>query len=90
MVVHPDCADAGEASSSAAAAMAATRHATANAPALAAAIMLLCCWVLASLTREQRRQMPLELVDLVVRTADCLVADIYGLVFSGFVLMRFL
>ena len=34
--------------------------------------------------------MPLELVDLVVRTADCLVADIYGLVFSGFVLMRFL
>jgi len=33
--------------------------------------------------------MPLELVDLVVRTADCLVADIYGLVFSGFVLMRF-
>ena len=88
MVVHdPDCADAGEASS--AAATAATRHATATAPALAA-IMLLCCWVLASLTREQRRQMPLELVDLVVRTADCLVADIYGLVFSGFVLMRFL
>ena len=80
MVVHdPDCADAGEASS--AAATAATRHATATAPALAA-IMLL-CWVLASLTREQRRQMPPEFLDLAVRTADCLVIDLCVFMFSG-------